>query len=231
MLLYRNTYITFTFIITLGLIEICGSNVDADELNPGVVSVEKPYGGLTQGEWSAKWWQWVLELPADKNPLTEATGERCANGQGGPVWFLGGVWALGTEQTTRHCTIPSGVGIFFPIFNGECSTAEYPQFKTYTELRDCVIDTNHEELLKMSASVDGKVLQDLKRYKVESPPFNVTLPKNHVLGAAPEGLTPAYAIGWFVMLEPLAKGPHTIEFSSSTGELFATKVIYNILIE
>src|SRR4051794_17720282 len=109
MILYRNTFIIFLFVILLELIGISGSNVDADEKNPGVVSVENPYSGLTQGEWSAKWWQWVLELPADKNPLTESTGERCANGQGGPVWFLGGVWDLGTDQTTRSCTIPSGV--------------------------------------------------------------------------------------------------------------------------
>src|SRR5947209_6336709 len=37
--------------------------------NPGVVHppCSKPYG-LTYGEWSAKWWQWVYSIPVGTNP-------------------------------------------------------------------------------------------------------------------------------------------------------------------
>lgn len=46
--------------------------------------------GKTYGEWSANWWQTVLSLPADENPLLDDTGATCALGQDpdSPVFFL-----------------------------------------------------------------------------------------------------------------------------------------------
>jgi hypothetical protein len=40
--------------------------------------------GKTIGEWSVKWWQWALEIPASKNPMLDGD---CEQGQQGPVWF------------------------------------------------------------------------------------------------------------------------------------------------
>ena len=31
--------------------------------------------------------QWVLSIPADRNPLMDMTGEFCGEGQSGAVWF------------------------------------------------------------------------------------------------------------------------------------------------
>ncbi len=229
MKIYHLSCIIGFMVILLGLIGITGTGIDADEINPGVAPVEEKHYGLTYGEWAIKWWQWALESPKNENPLTETTGDRCAIGQGGPVWFLGATWASDVNQITRNCTIPSGVGIFFPIYNGECSTAEYSEERSYADLRECVERTNNENSQIMTASVDGKALQQLQRYKIESPPFNLTLPENHVLGSAPVGRTPAYAIGWFVMLEPLSEGEHTVKFGTTATDLsYSADVTYNL---
>ena len=227
---------TFVILITLlGLMEAFTVDIFADKVNPGVISVEeKPYG-LTYGDWSAKWWQWVLSKPVEVNPLVDKTGEFCATDQEGPVWFLGGTW--GFQEVDRNCTIPSGVSILFPVYNGECTTAEYPDKKSYSELRDCVIDGNLKpgNQLLMQAKVDGNNLNELESYRVESKLFNVTLPKNNVFGVT-EGMTPGVADGWFIMLEPLSKGAHTVEFKAvvlgPTGvQNFLTHATYHLVVE
>ncbi len=227
-------YITSTFALLLAIIGLTVVAVNADEINPGIASVYDKHYGYTYGEWSAKWWQWVLGIPEDTNPLTEGTGERCAIGQEGPVWFLGGLWNI--NEANRTCIIPSGFAIFLPIYNGECTQAEKPSADTHAKRMACVEEGNKENRLQMTATVDGVPLKNLKHYKTISPPWNVTLPENNVFGLPP-GNTPGAAIGWFIMLEPLPSGSHTIEFTYTTGPEQVTgsthikKVNYNIMIE
>jgi hypothetical protein len=46
--------------------------------------------GNTWGEWSARWVQWALSIPAATNPILDPDGENCELGQSGSVWFLAG---------------------------------------------------------------------------------------------------------------------------------------------
>ena len=66
-------------------------------------------------------------IPQDKNPTADVTGENCDEGQSGPVWFLAGTFGGLNE---RNCEIPAGKSILFPVINGECSYAEYPDLRT-----------------------------------------------------------------------------------------------------
>jgi hypothetical protein len=54
-------------------------------------------------ELSAEWWQWTLSCPAAESPQLDSTGERCAVGERGSLWFLVGNFG-GT--TTRACSVP-----------------------------------------------------------------------------------------------------------------------------
>jgi hypothetical protein len=95
--------------------------------------------GATIGDWSAKWWQWALQIPAGSNPLLDQTGANCGQGQKGPVWFLAGTFYPINYPVTRNCNIPRGKSIFFPIAN-------YVWVQTYlddpnnteTDYRQCV---------------------------------------------------------------------------------------------
>jgi len=231
---YPSIYVVFVFFLFLGLSGLHSSKTNADQINPGVASVEEKHYGLTYGEWNAKWWEWAISIPADKTPMKDLTGNRCATNQSGPVWFLAGSWDLG--KTIRNCTIPSNVAIFFPIYNGECSTAEDKTKTSYAQLRDCVKTGNVCSTCYMyhkSASVDGRELTNLDNYRVESQLFNITFPPNNVFNGK-VGLSPVVAEGWYIMLEPLSKGTHTIHFKYSLidtnkGEKSsATDVTYNL---
>jgi hypothetical protein len=78
-----------------------------------IASPESHPGGLSYQQWGAKWWQWVLSIPASINPILDTTGANCDVDQSGPVWFLAG----GPPIAERNCTIPAGKMIFFPIIN------------------------------------------------------------------------------------------------------------------
>jgi hypothetical protein len=58
---------------------------------------------------TARWWQWVLSIPADNNPTLDTTGQDCMVGQQGPIWFLTGANFGGeTPHLTRSCSMPAG---------------------------------------------------------------------------------------------------------------------------
>jgi hypothetical protein len=191
----------------------------------------KPYG-ITYAEWTAKWWTWVYSLSTSLNPANDDTGKNCAQNQSGPVWFLAGAI---NGNSKRSCDIPAGKAILFPIINSECSYAEYPEAKTESDLRNCAV-AQQNKVKSIQVIVDGVPLQDLKKYRVLSSSFTITLPKDNILGR-PSGVTQAISDGNWVFLKPLSPGKHEIHFSgvsvdyTTTGtQNFAQDVLYNITV-
>src|SRR4051812_12486516 len=82
--------------------------------NPGVLPPHSNPHGKSYGEWSAAWWQWVLSIPADRNPLTDETGEFAGEGQEGPVWFGAGTFG---DSVERSYSMPTGKALFIPVSN------------------------------------------------------------------------------------------------------------------
>jgi len=179
-------------------------------------SDSKPYN-FTYGEWTARWWQWGYSIPKNINPAYDNTGKNCAQGQSGPVRFLAGTYGHSVE---RVCTVPAGKAILFPILNSECSFAEFPKLKTLSELRMCA-KTIQDQVTTLMASVDGLPILQLQQYRIQSPPFNFTLPHNNILGMPANTTTQAVADGNWVFLKPLSPGVHTIVFK---GEVQQPKI-------
>ena len=96
--------------------------------NPGILPPQSHAYGKTYAEWSVKWWQWVFSLPATNSPILD-TGD-CSAGQSGPVWFLASTF--GCTTTTRSCTIPAGVALFFPIAWGAADNTDCPSYDTFS---------------------------------------------------------------------------------------------------
>src|SRR2546426_9180027 len=84
----------------------------ADGINPGVLAINGQVGGLTYGQWSARWWQYAFSVTTFANCPVEPSGQ---------MWFLAGTTG---GPATRSCTVPAGKNIMFPLFNVEWSVAE-----------------------------------------------------------------------------------------------------------
>jgi hypothetical protein len=194
---------------------ISTSSIYADDINPGLFSSNSsPYGKSTV-DWTMEWWKWLISIPAERNPMKDQTGTNCAENQNNPnVWFI-----TGNEggETKRACTIPSGKAIFFG-HGYECSTNEYPNLKTYEQLRDCAIGFKNDLInLKYRASLDGVELKNLTTYEKISPEFEIYYPPNAIWGEQ-TGVSPAAADTYFIFIEPLSEGKHVFDVES-TGDI------------
>lgn len=203
--------------------------VQADINNKVIPIDSKPYGS-TYGEWSATWWQWTVGISKDKNPLLDTTGEFCAEGQSGNVWFLAGIIGS-SEPVSRNCTIPAGKAIFVPIVN-QFDCCEEGQ--TVADMRKNVT-LEIDNVTNMDFKIDGVPIQNLFRYRAASPVFDLNLPDNNIFGVPAGIYGPTVSDGYWLMLAPLSAGQHTIDFAATVSDNppfgpFDIDVHYNIQI-
>jgi hypothetical protein len=185
----------------------------ADNINPGVFPIDsKPYG-LSYEEWTIKFWQWLLSIPADKNPITDTTGKLCRQNQNAslPVFFLAFSTGGGAART---CDVPAGKAILIPVNVVECSFAEL-NVKTEEELHTCATEDESSNP-QLFLSVDGREFKDLQKYRAHSRAFDIGLPDNSVIQES--GPTRAVSDGYWIILEPLSTGKHDIHFKASLGD-------------
>jgi hypothetical protein len=224
--------IAFGIIVSLCMVSVI-LTARADSINPGLYSRDsKPYG-LTFTQWSEKWWRWMISIPQPENPLNDDTGKNCGMGQNNPnVWFMTGT---GSGTVVRSCTIPSSKAILIQPVANECSYAENPSLKTESELRSCAISGDQPN--SMHVIIDGRNVQNLKNYIVQTPLFDLILPKNNIFGA-PVGPNKSVGHAYVVFLQPLTVGKHEIHFdqvtlgSAETGtNNFAYDVTYHLTVK
>lgn len=203
--------------------------VQAQNENPKILPPNSTPYGMTYGEWSAKWWQYVLALPQANNPLSDTTGQYCSTGQLGPVFFLVGTTSTGA--VTRSCTIPAGKALLIPIINSACAKPD--DGTTDEAIAACSSGTiNLVTTESLKVVVDGKELQGLDDYRFTSPIFSFTGNTPNIFSPLYEGYREyAFADGYWVMLAPLPAGNHTIHFE---GEIpswaFKVDVTYNLTV-
>jgi hypothetical protein len=184
-----------------------------------------PYG-VSFSEWTAKWWQWALSIPVEENPVKHETGDNCAINQTEPVWFLAGTDGGFAE---RRCTVPLGSAILLPILNHGGTLADTLHVKSEDEL---IFFTNREMdiISNLEVIVDDAKLVGLERYRVQSPIFDVVLPKNNLFNGRP-GPTKGVSDGYWLFFRPLPRGEHKIHtFGSCLAGKVKIYVDYSIVI-
>lgn len=214
---------------------VLANNAQSAARNPGVLPPQSHPYGRSYAEWSVRWWQWAYGLPVDGHPLFDETGADVANGQSGPVWFLGGVFNV-SGTATRHCTIPAGKALFFPIVNVEwdnfCPPTEPPM--SVEDLRATAawfMDLAQD----LQCELDGRALNGLDGYRVVADPFGINMPSGNIWEyfgcSTPAGsYYPLVPDGFYVMLAPLSAGHHTLHFKGTIGDPvnFTPEVTYHL---
>jgi hypothetical protein len=218
--------------LALSVLVTAANKVNAQADKNGIFPIDsKPYGKV-YSDWTIDWWKWFLSFPNDRNPsvVNDNTGKLCSQGQNGPVWFLPTMFNGRAERT---CNIPSDKGIIIEVYAGECSYIEYPQYKTESELRSCA-GGQIDKTTSLDVSIDGKKIPDLRKYRVQSPLFDVTFANNNAFGKG-GGPTKAISDGYWLILSPLSLGKHRLDVSGSSIDLTsgapqnaATVVTYNL---
>lgn len=207
--------------------------------NPGVLPKQSKPDGQTFGELSNAWWQWALSIPTSENPLIGSySGDpQCSAGQSGSVWFLAGTFFGGSA--TRTCTVPAGKTLFFPtdnFFTNNVGIAGNPNCPlTHFSIPTMwgMLDQSVASVTSHAATVDGVPQQD-HRAGPNNPPFNIKVPGVSLLTLIcpiPAGTySPNVSDGFYVMLAPLSKGPHTISIEGAAPG-FTLDVTYNLTVQ
>jgi hypothetical protein len=196
---------------------------------PSVNEFGNPYA-----EWSARWWQWLLSIPADKNPNLDETGAHCAEGQTGQVWFLAG--SFGGSAVTRSCTVPGRKDLLLTPLNGVFGELD-PVVGDCTDPSDCDMTAlrkqaaaNVDNPQVLEVSIDGVQVQNVAQYRVTSPVFNAFFPPGAIFGISAGTHGPLVSDGYWLLLKPLSPGAHTIHFKGVSSTGFVVEVTYQLTV-
>jgi hypothetical protein len=182
----------------------------ANNINPGVFPINSKPFGQPYSQWAVKNWQWSLSMSKEQDPrANDPTGQKCSVNQKDPnVWFLEGI---SSGSAVLNCNIPQGKAIFTSILSGECDYLSDKSLKTEADLTKCA--RSGIEGATMQVAVDGIALKNLQAYWVESPIFSLTFHSDNIFGVPYIGTTQAKVVGYYLFLEPLSLGRHTIHLA------------------
>lgn len=192
--------------------------------------------GVSQAVWGDRWWQWAISFPEGQSPITDPTGAFSGLGDQGAVFFLAGTIS---GPANRVATVREGQTLLIPIV---AITSPIPFFgNDEAEVRaDAAANLGVASDLFLTvdgspASLPASTSSLLDFYQTTPPgTFPLTIPDNNIYGAPP-GTYDSVSVGYWVMLEGLSLGVHTIHFGgqfSGTPSLgydaFETDITYTL---
>ena len=181
---------------------------------------------MSYEDWTIKFWQWLISIPADKNPALDRTGDYAAVAQfGQPVFNL--VFSDGTLDQARKCTVRAGQHILIPLNVIEVSFAEYPNARTEEDLHHIARWEFEDQCQpENQLSIDDEPRDSKERvgFKVHSRSFDINFPNNPIFGRP--GPSRAVSDGYWIILNPLPAGKRRIEFSASLTNPLTKKLFY-----
>lgn len=164
-----------------------------------LVPPSRAIAGVTQEEWSKRWWRWALSFDDEDSPVADPDGRLCASGQSGPVWFLAGTYE--TRRTVRSCRIPAGKTLFFPLIN----TLAFPPDDEREACASLMLraETQTEAPAALVLEFNGRRFDGLAEHRQAT---------RGCFLVAPDDDAPAAANGYYVALGPLKRGRYTLNF-------------------
>jgi hypothetical protein len=178
---------------------------------PTVVPPDASYHDFTYAEWSAAATRFIMEHPLEGHPGLATPDFDVKSGQDGEVWFLGGPF----EPYERSITVPAGKALFLILLNVDGSSLEEPPFHGDTEAEQREIAASFaDHIINVFCTIDGAQVENMDDFRVSSPQFEFTAPTPWIFGNV-GGSGTAVGDGYYVMVDRLPKGEHTIRFGGA----------------
>ena len=186
--------------------------------------------GQTYNEHAADWWRWALAQTADTSAILDETGANCATGQSGDVWYLAG--SFSGQPVVRSCTVPFGSTLVFPVLNAAYFAFPSDPKKKRTEAYVRAQVADMIEASDLELEIDGVSVPNVASFFEQSVLFAATLPANNIFGL-PAGtvLSPAADAGYYVAIDHLNPGEHTIHFHGQAPDGFIVDVTYELTVQ
>jgi hypothetical protein len=183
--------------------------------------------GMSIADWTAAWWTRTLQSPAAQDPQVDPSGAFANLNNDGPVFFIAGTNGL-SGPVTRSFQVPGGKPILVPMINFfDTEPAEIdPPTATLSD-RQNAADTvvagwlTAVRPVSLFASIDGSPVTNPAQYLEVTGLFSMGPTQAGSVIAAlgvPAGaeLSPSKAAGYWLMIDGLAPGQHTLQFGGSS---------------
>ena len=116
----------------------------------------------------------------------------------------------------RTYTVPDGKALLVAVLNVEVSNLEGPPFFGATEAAQrAQAKFFADHIVNPFCTIDGVPVGPLSSYRISSPQFRFNAPSPWINSPAPGGRGNAVGDGYYVLIESLPKGEHTIHFGGS----------------
>lgn len=192
-----------------------------------ILEPDASVAGKSVAEWTAEWWTWAAQAPAAQSPIGDTTGAFANVNNNGPVFFIAGSDGL-SGALSRSFEVPAGKPVLLPMINlFDTEPAEIdPPTATLDDRKNAaniVVDgfVHAVDATSLFASIDGNAVANPAHYLVVTDLFSLgpTQAGSWIesLGV-PAGaeLFPSKAAGYWLMIEGLSPGPHTLRFGGSS---------------
>lgn len=219
-------------LFTLGLLAFMLTAVSSS-LQAHTKTANPEVYGKTIGDWGLSWWSWALGFPVATNPILTDGNVDCAAGQKGDVWFLAGTFGAKAERT---CTVKKGKALLLPILNAITFAPDFCK-----DVTSCRVDADNTQTqggkFEWSCTIDGKpCIFNNTAVRAQSQPLPLNLkPGTLATEADGFGLAPgirkiAISDGYWLMLDPLKPGTHTLHITSASAAGFNLDVTYHLTV-
>jgi hypothetical protein len=211
-----------------------------------VLNPNDTVSGETITQWTEDWWRWAWQAPASSNPASDPDGRFAhvnGNDGSGPVFFISGSPSQDAASVTeRDITVPAGKAILFPLINvidaeGPGIPASIPGLNPIATTNLVISDfMSHVNKDTLFANIDGVGVKNPLAYSERTGIFSLgPVQDGSVLnsfGVSAGTPTPTTkADGYWLMLNGLPQGDHTLAFGGSmtgsqySGDLFNHTVV------
>lgn len=173
--------------------------------------------GTSIKDWTENWWTWGLQAQNDTNPLTDPTGDNADVNNDGPVFFVAGTFGGPAE---RSFSVPEDTPLLIPVLNNIALVFD-------TDMpgeADRLLAQWEPTVGNLFATIDGVPVNNVESYFVKTDYFTPGSPQSGSLLdtvldpfnlPATEDLYPSRASGWWLMIEGLTPGQHTISYGGT----------------
>jgi hypothetical protein len=182
--------------------------------------------GLAYGEWTVKWWQWLLSIPKYRSPAYDVDGCNAATRQEYlPVIFLCQTYENTGALPNRSIILHKNNLVFMPIINW--ISLQHHDGETDEELLT-VAKRKMDAVANLKFTINGNpILDDLNSFRVTSRFFEVELPEDNIICLSP-GIRRAISEGFWLFFEPLSDNLEIATFGSCSSGQTTIGVSYKI---
>jgi hypothetical protein len=213
-----------------------------------ILPPEQNFRGISYGNWSALWWNWLLSKDPDYYNGHEILFLR-GNVNYGPV---GGVKGAPRDLGRARCydktrdkgeKIWSGTPIFFPVINAAYCLGDVYEGIKLTEEEDLRYAARKDIMeggdmrVEVSSVIDTRhrIVNNLKEYLIESPLFDLTVSSKSKLRYKMEnmlrpGKYKCVTVGYYILIKYLCPGKYHLEFEAKGRGSYYTQSLYDITV-